>query len=99
MKKSFYIEEDLQPTFHHLLNRLPEPLRDDVTTQKLILVYLKLGGEKLAHHGIEIIKKRFQIEYPEPVCEAQAAETSLSELVDMTEPHPHELGGFEFPIE
>lgn len=99
MKKSFYIEDDLQNTFHNLLNQLPEPLRDDAQIQKVILVYLKLGGEKLAHHGIDIIKKQFQKERLVDSDEPQTADTSLGEEVDITEPHPHELGGFEFPVE
>ena len=99
MKKSFYIEGDLKKIYHNLLSQLPEPLRDDASTQKLILVYLKLGGEKLAHHGIEIIRKRFRKEHVEASDDLQAAEAFSREDVDITEPHPHELGGFEFPIE
>lgn len=99
MKKSFYIQDEMQETYRNLLNLIPEPLKNDTQTQKIILVYLKLGGEKLAHHGIEIIKKRFQKESLDPSDESQATEASLGEKVDITEPHPHELGGFEFPIE
>ena len=99
MKKSFYIQDKLQETYRNLLNLIPEPLRDDVQTQKTLLVFLKLGGEKLAHHGIEIINKRFQKEGLVPEDESQEIDASLGEDVDMTEPHPHELGGFEFPVE
>ena len=99
MKKSFFVQEDLQKTYHNLLSRLPEPLRDDASTQKIVLVYLKLGGEKLAHHGIDVIIKQFEKERLVSSDEPQATETFLGEEVDMTEPYPHELGGFEFPIE
>lgn len=99
MKKSFFVQNDLQKTYHKLLNQLPEPLRYDASTQNIILVYLKLGGEKLAHHGIDIIKKQFQKERRAYSDEPQATATPLGEEVDMTEPYPHELGGFEFPVE
>ena len=99
MKKSFYIQDDLQITYHNLLSQLPEPLRNDAQVQKVILVYLKLGGERLAQHGIDVIKKRFKIEHLFPSDDPQATEASFGEEVDMTEPHPHELGGFEFPVE
>ena len=99
MKKSFYIQNDLQETYDNLLDTIPEPLRDDIQTQRTILVYLKLGGERLAQHGIEIIRKRFQREQIEINGESQATEAYFSEEDDMTEPHPHELGGFEFPTE
>jgi hypothetical protein len=99
MKKSFFIQDDLHTTYHSLLNQLPEPLRDDAQIQKVVLVYLKLGGEKLAQHGIDVIKKRFKIEHFFASEEPQETDASFGEEVDMTEPHPHELGGFEFPVE
>jgi hypothetical protein len=99
MKKSFHLQDDLQKTFQNLLGQLPELLRNDASTQKIILVYLKLGGEKLANYGIEIIKKRFRTEGLVHTDAAHETESSQNEDFDMTEPHPHELGGFEFPVE
>jgi hypothetical protein len=100
MKKSFHLQDDLQKAYQNLLRRLPEPLRNDASTQKTILVYLKLGGTRLANHGIDIINKQFQIESLSRHDDAaHETDSSFDEDIDMTEPHPHEMGGFEFPIE
>ncbi|UCD31155.1 MAG: hypothetical protein JSW04_02635 [Desulfobacterales bacterium] len=99
MKKSFNVQNELQETYRNLVNLIPDSLKNDPHTQKIILVYLKLGGEKLARQGIEIIKNQLLKEHLNQSDEAREADESLSEKVDMTEPHPHELGGFEFPSE
>ena len=98
MKKSFYVQNELQEMYKGLLDLIPDQLKNDTHTQKIILVYLKLGGDKLARHGIEVIKKRLSKEALETGAETQRMDESLDDKVDITEPHPHELGGFEFPI-
>jgi hypothetical protein len=95
MKKSFNIQNDLLKTYKGLMNLLPDELKNDPLTQKTILVYLKLGGEKLARHSIEVIKMRLSKEALENNTEAQ----DLNDGDDTTEPQPPELGGFEFPSE
>lgn len=95
MKKSFNIQKDLQKTYKSLLNLLPDELKNNPLTQKTILVYLKLGGEKLARHRIEVIKMRLSKEALENNTKAQG----VNDGDDTTEPHPPELGGFEFPTE
>ena len=59
MAKRLNIPDELRSPFQEMMQLIPEILQNDVDTQNVILVYLKAGGEKMARHGIEIIKKRF----------------------------------------
>ena len=56
MAENLNIPDELQGTFKRLMYRVPEKLRRDPHTQKIIQLYLKLGGERLAKQYIEIIK-------------------------------------------
>lgn len=62
MAESIHIPENLRMTFKRLLFRLPEAIRDDVQLQKTLLVYLKFGGEKMAHHCIKKCQMNLQDE-------------------------------------
>ncbi len=59
MSEKMIIPDEFQGSIRRLLNRIPSEQRDDETLQAALLVYLKLGGEKLARHYIEISKKTF----------------------------------------
>jgi hypothetical protein len=59
MSEKMIIPDEFQGSIRRLLNRIPSEKRDDETLQAALLVYLKLGGEKLARHYIEISKKAF----------------------------------------
>jgi hypothetical protein len=59
MSEKMIIPDEFQGSIKRLLNRIPSEQRDDETLQAALLVYLKLGGEKLARHYIEISKKGF----------------------------------------
>ena len=59
MAKRLNVPDDLQGSFQKMMQLIPEILQNDIDTQNIILVYLKAGGEKMARHGIEIIKMRF----------------------------------------
>ena len=59
MSEKMIIPDELQGSIRRLLNRVPSEQREDETLQAALLVYLKLGGEKLARHYIEISKKVF----------------------------------------
>jgi hypothetical protein len=54
--------------------RVPEKLRNDSDTRKIIQLYLKLGGEKLVKQHIEIIKLRVREEERQMRAEANASE-------------------------
>jgi len=45
MAENLNIPEELQGTFKRLMNRVPEKLRIDSHIQRIIQLYLKLGGE------------------------------------------------------
>jgi hypothetical protein len=59
MSEKMIIPDEFQGSVRRLLNRIPSEQRNDETLQAALLVYLKLGGEKLARHYIEISKKVF----------------------------------------
>jgi len=74
MADNLNIPEDLQGTFKRLMYRVPEKFRSDSHTQKIIQLYLKIGGEKLAKQHIEIIKLRVREEERQKKAEADASE-------------------------
>ena len=76
MAENLNIPEELQGTFKRLMYRVPEKLRRDPHTQKIIQLYLKMGGEKLAKQHIEIIKLRVREEERQKKAEANASEKS-----------------------
>ena len=56
MVKGLNIPDEFQYTFKRLINLVPYKQRNDRHAQKIVLLYLKLGGEKLAKQYIEILK-------------------------------------------
>lgn len=53
------IPDEYQGSIKRLLNKVPQEKRNDENLIRMLLVYLKLGGEKLARHHIEASKKVF----------------------------------------
>jgi hypothetical protein len=76
MAKNLNIPDELQGTFKRLMYRVPEHLRNDSHTRKIIQLYLKLGSEKLVKQHIEIIKLRVREEERQKRAEANASENS-----------------------
>ena len=76
MAENLNIPDELRGTFKRLMNRVPEKLRSDSHTQKMIQLYLKLGGEKLAKQHIEIIKWRVREEERQNKAAVGASENS-----------------------
>jgi hypothetical protein len=76
MTENLNIPDELQGTFKRLMYRVPEKLRSDSHTQRIIQLYLKLGGEKMAKQHIEIIKLRVREEKRQSKAEADALEQS-----------------------
>jgi len=76
MAENLNIPDELQGTYKRLMYRVPEKLRSDSHTQKIIQLYLKLGGEKLARQHIETIKLRVREEERQRKAEADASEQS-----------------------
>ena len=59
MANELNIPEKLQGTFNRLMRKLPEELRDDERVQKTTLLFLQLGGEKLARARIKAYQTPF----------------------------------------
>jgi hypothetical protein len=76
MAKNLNIPDELKGTFKRLMNRVPVKHRSDNHTQKIIQLYLKLGGEKLAKQHIEIIKLRVREEEQQNKAGADVSEKS-----------------------
>ena len=76
MAENLNIPDELQGTFKRLMYRVPEKLRSDSHTKKIVQLYLKLGGEKLAKQHIEIIKLRVREEERQNKADADASEKS-----------------------
>ena len=81
------VPPELQDTFQQLMKSVPPGNRRDVNFQKTTLVYLALGGEKMARHNIEISQMDFPdrswlFEYTpivEPVTEPGECQSDESE--------------------
>ena len=58
MDHELIVPEELQDIFRRLLNHVPEALLDDASLHRMMLVYLKIGGENLVRQHIEIEKLR-----------------------------------------
>ena len=56
MIEDLNIPDEFQYTFKRLINLVPQEQRNDRDTQKIVLLYLKLGGEKLARQYVEVLK-------------------------------------------
>ena len=56
MIKGLNIPDEFQYTFKHLINLVPYKQRNDWHAQKIVLLYLKIGGEKLARQYVEVLK-------------------------------------------
>jgi len=99
MTNQMKIPDDLQRAFHHLIDHLPDPLKEDDHTQQVILTYLKFGDEKLARHRIEIIKLSFREKTLEESSEIQTLLDLYSDGSDLSESDLSEADSLEFPTE
>ena len=99
MTNQMKISEELELAFKRLINLLPDPIKGDDHTQRIILTYLKLGGEKLARQRIEIIKIHFREKAFKEPSEIQTLLDLYSDGSDTTESDLSEGDGFEFPTD
>jgi hypothetical protein len=83
MTEELEIPDELCATYKRVMRRVPNELRGDTEFLRKIMVYLKIGGEKLARQRIEITKKPFREGYslinrliPEESLQEMANETS-----------------------
>jgi len=61
MANELNIPEKLLPTFNRLIRKLPEELRENEQVRKTTLLFLQLGGEKLARSRL----RAFQVPFHE----------------------------------
>jgi len=95
MAEDLNIPDELKGTFMRLMNQVPNEQRTDPETQKIIQVYLKLGGERLAKQYIETIK----LKALEKRRQNEAAAKSLEESDiddDSSDPNASEFDSFRF---
>lgn len=62
MINAFDVPEAYQVAFRRLRRRMSADLQADTAVMETALIYLKLGGEKLAAHRIVLYKKQFETE-------------------------------------
>jgi hypothetical protein len=76
MANNVNIPDELIVAFKRLMGQVPEKIRDDSHTQKVIQLFLKLGGEKLAGQYIEIVKLNVREEERQNIAETEDPEGS-----------------------
>ncbi|GEM_PF-5993625 len=62
MNETLEIPEALRFTWNRLLNRMPIKLRQKEEVLESVLIFLKLGGERLAKQAIEAAKASLTLE-------------------------------------
>ena len=62
MNETLEIPEALRMTWNRLLNRMPIKLRQKQDVLESVLIFLKLGGERLARQAIEAAKASLTLE-------------------------------------
>ncbi|MGD2150545.1 MAG: hypothetical protein PVF99_08075 [Desulfobacterales bacterium] len=99
MKNQMKIPDELELAFQRLINLLPNPLKGDDHTRRIIFTYLKLGGEKLARQRIEIIKIHFREKAVRELSETQTLSDFHVAESQLLEPYSSESDSLEFPTE
>ena len=74
------IPDEYKNSFQRLIPYFPIALRDDPQALEAILLYLKVGGEKLARIAIEAYKQNQRLSY----AEAQKRLREAARAVDLT---------------
>ncbi len=60
MIDDFQVPDEYLGAFRHLVRRIPVEFQTDKDFLQTLVMYLKLGGEKLASHRIEVEKAEFK---------------------------------------
>jgi len=59
MTEKLSVPDNLKPMFEQMMSLVPDELYEDEQFQKSVLIYLKLGGMKLARHHIKVLTSQF----------------------------------------
>ena len=62
MREAFEVPEAYQAAFRRLRRRMPADLQADPAVMETALLYLKMGGEKVAAHRLALFRKQFESE-------------------------------------
>ena len=62
METEFTIPQELRLSYHRLLPYMVNAVRSDLQSQEAILLYLKLGVEKLARIAIDAYNQTYRME-------------------------------------
>lgn len=95
MIEDLNIPDELKRTYRQLMNKVPSQHRGDRHAQKIIQLYLKLGGERLAKQYIEIIKLHVREKKRQDEAAAKASEESDVDDAS-SDSNPSELDSFGF---
>jgi hypothetical protein len=63
MMDDFQVPDEFLGAFRRLVRRMPVELQTDEAFLQTLVMYLKLGGEKLASHRIEVEKSEFVTQF------------------------------------
>jgi len=83
MIDDFQVPDEYLGAFRRLMRRMPVELQTDEAFLQTLVMYLKLGGEKLARHRIEVEKAEF-------VTAFTIVKRQLPEEPNETEPENHD---------
>jgi hypothetical protein len=97
MTKKLNIPDELLGSFKRLMYLMPYELRNNIHTQKVILLYLKFGGAKLAQQGAKIIKMLFNEQVRENPSGIPTSRKSHAAGIRISGHHSKEDDGLEFP--
>jgi hypothetical protein len=61
MNYKFDIPEALKPNFQRVYRRVPVELRQNETLIKDLILFLKVGGERLARQQLEVVKNDLKL--------------------------------------
>jgi len=59
MIEDFQVPDEFLGAFRRLVRRMPVELQTDEAFLQTLIMYFKLGGEKLASHRVEVEKTKF----------------------------------------
>jgi hypothetical protein len=76
MNQNIMIPDELKSLFQRLMPHFPIALREDPKALEAIILYLKVGGEKLARIAIEAYKQNQRLSYAE--AQKRLRETAMS---------------------
>ncbi len=106
MIDDFQVPDEFLGAFRRLVRRMPVEFQTDEAFLQTLVMYLKLGGEKLARHRVEVEKTKFVTSFtivkrqlPEETSAAESDDDSEDgdddKETDETEKHSDEVADID----